>query len=236
MSTDPLIRDLVEMLHLTRDAERDIFGAIPGATRDRPLRPGDWSPKDHQAHLTAWKGRQAERFAAASRGESPVEGSDAETDDVNAQLQRVTADWPWEEVERQADEVSERLVHEIETAGPTVLARFERLIGSTFGNGAYHAAQHFGWLRAAGIGVDAARSRRFVADLEELVGRGSLPDADRGIALYNTACYAALEGDAARALALLPRAFALRPDLQALAMNDDDLASIRSRLEGLAAQ
>jgi len=236
MDADPLVRDLVEMLRMTRDAERDLFGAIPEATRVRPLRPGDWSPKDHQAHLSAWKGRQADRFAAARRGEAPVEGSDAETDAINAELQGVTADWSWEAVERQADEISERLIREIQAAGAEVLAGFDRLVGSTFGNGAYHAIQHFGWLRAAGIAVDPARTRRLVADVEELVGRGALPDADRGIALYNTACYAALEGDPERALALLPRAFALNPELAAVAPQDDDLVSIRSELGRLTSQ
>jgi hypothetical protein len=231
MSTDPLVRDLVAMLHLTRDAERDVFGPIPDDVRSRPVRPGDWSPKDHQAHLTAWKSRQADRYAAARRGEAPVEGSDEETDAVNAQLQRATAGWSWTDVERQADEVSARLISEIEAAGPAVLADRPGLVGSTFGNGAYHAVQHFGWLRSAGIAVDPGRTRRLVADLEELVERGSLPDADRGIALYNTACYAALEGEPARALALLPRAFALNPDLAELAQRDDDLASVRSELD-----
>ena len=57
----PLAEALVEQLGAMRDAERRLFGALDSPVRDRPIRPGDWSPKDHQAHLTAWKGRQAER-------------------------------------------------------------------------------------------------------------------------------------------------------------------------------
>ena len=53
---DPLIAALVDQLQAMRQAERDIFGGLDPQVRDRPLRPNDWSPKDHQAHLTAWKG------------------------------------------------------------------------------------------------------------------------------------------------------------------------------------
>lgn len=52
---DPLVTELVAQLRETRDAERELFAALDPAVRDRPMRRGDWSPKDHQAHLTAWK-------------------------------------------------------------------------------------------------------------------------------------------------------------------------------------
>ena len=62
MSTD-LTGTLVALLRSMRDAERAIFGGLKPEFRDRPMREGDWSPKDHQAHLTAWKARQANRYA-----------------------------------------------------------------------------------------------------------------------------------------------------------------------------
>ena len=50
-----------------RQAERDVFGALDPAVRDRPMRIGDWSPKDVQAHLTAWKRLQTDRMRAAAK-------------------------------------------------------------------------------------------------------------------------------------------------------------------------
>ncbi len=75
MSTD-LTATLVALLRSMRDAERDVFGGLDPDVRDRPMREGDWSPKDHQAHLTAWKARQANRYADARRGEEPAEMSE----------------------------------------------------------------------------------------------------------------------------------------------------------------
>ncbi len=78
--------------------------------RDRPMREGDWSPKDHQAHLTAWKARQANRYAEARRGEEPAEMSDDQIQAINTEQQAARADWDWEAISREADEVSERLI------------------------------------------------------------------------------------------------------------------------------
>jgi hypothetical protein len=236
MSTDSLAADLVEMLEITRTAERDVFGALAPDVRERPLRPGDWSPKDHLAHLAAWKARQADRYAAVQHGEEPGAGSENETDAINAELQRETAGLSWQETEDFAQQSHERLVAAIEATDPARIRAVAGLIGSTFGNGADHATQHFGWLRDARIGVDADASGRFVAVLEQLVARAALPDTDRGIALYNTACYLALDGQLDRARTLLRQAFALDPDLVRLAPDDPDLAALRDELPAMTPQ
>ena len=100
---DPLVAALVEQLWDMRNAERDVFGALEPAVRDRPMRPNDWSPKDHQAHLTAWKGIQSERIRAAAKGEQ-LAADTRETDERNAELQALRAGSSWEEIEREADE------------------------------------------------------------------------------------------------------------------------------------
>jgi len=82
---DPIVASLVEQLRSMRVAERDVFGALDPTARDRPIRPGDWSPKDHQAHLTAWKRIQTERMRAAARGET-VAADTRETDELNARF------------------------------------------------------------------------------------------------------------------------------------------------------
>lgn len=59
--TDTLTTDLAATIDVTRRAERELFGGLDDATIHRAIRAGDWNPKDFQAHLTAWKARQADR-------------------------------------------------------------------------------------------------------------------------------------------------------------------------------
>ncbi|MGH2457181.1 MAG: TPR end-of-group domain-containing protein [Candidatus Limnocylindria bacterium] len=227
--------DLVAMLRDMRQAERDVFGSLDPAVRDAPLRPGDWSAKDHQAHLTAWKARQARRYALFRAGQElpPVEGD--ETDALNAELQAARADWTWDGIVDEADQVGEQLIAEILATDPALIAGSERLLGGTFGNGAFHAMTHFGWLVEAGIGVDPGRVRRYLDEVSGLVRGGSLPEREVGTALYNIACVHAMAGELEAARSLLPEAFGLRPDLVDFARTDSDLTRLHAELDDLAA-
>ena len=231
--SDPLVATLVEQLRVVRQAERDIFGGLEPAVRDRPLRPGDWSPKDHQAHLTAWKGRQAERIRATRMGE-PFPTDDREDDVINAELQATRADWTWEAIAAESDDISERLEAEIRAAGGPTLIASQRLVPGIFGNGTFHAITHLGWLVDAGIGVDEERLAAFIDAEERLLADAEIPDADRGTGLYNLACAHAVAGRLERARALLPAAFRLRPDLAEFAKKDPDLVELRDELAALA--
>jgi hypothetical protein len=230
---DPLITALLEQLQVMRAAERDIFGSLEPEIRDRPIRPNDWSPKDHQAHLTAWKGIQAERIRASTRGEDPPFVG-TETDEINAGLQATRADWSWSDVVAEADEVTKRLEDEIRAAGSARLIESGGLIGGIFGNGASHGMTHFGWLVDADIGVDLARVSAFVDEQERLLNSEAVPDFDRGVGLYNLACAHALAGRLDRARSLLRVAFPLRPDLAEFAKQDPDLVELRNELPTLA--
>lgn len=233
MGDDPLLSALIEQLRATRAAERDVFGSLAPEVRDRPMRPNDWSPKDHQAHLTAWKGIQADRIRANTLGEDPP-FIGTETDEVNAALQLTRADASWPEIEAEADEVSERWEEEIRAAGSARLVESGGLIGGIFGNGPSHAMTHFGWLLEADIGVDRARVAAFVDDQERLLNADAVPDFDRGVGLYNLACAHALAGRLDRARPLLRVAFGLRPDLGEFATQDPDLVELRDELPSLA--
>lgn len=228
----PLVAALVEQLQGTRIAERDVFGSIQPDVRDRPMRPNDWSPKDHQAHLTAWKARQADRINAAGRGEV-LASDDRETDEINAELQATRADWSWEAIDLEADAVSEQLEAAIRDAGSAMLTESEQLVGQIFGNGASHALTHFAWLVDAQVGVDEARVATFFDEHERQLSEAALPDADRGVGLYNLACAHAVAGRLDRARALLRVAFPLRPDLGEFARGDSDLIELRDELPSL---
>jgi hypothetical protein len=235
MSTD-LTGTLVALLRSMREAERDVFGGLDPEVRDRPMRDGDWSPKDHQAHLTAWKARQANRYAALRAGSEPAELSDDDIESINAEQQAARADWDWEAISREADEVSERLIREISATDPATIAGSERLIQGSFGNGPFHAIEHFGWLREAGVGADASRIAAFVDETQRMVEEGQLPDRDMAVATYNVACFQALAGNLDAARPLLRRAFGLDPELADFAREDTDLTALREELAELAGQ
>jgi hypothetical protein len=230
---DPLVASLVEQLRSMRVAERDVFGALDPAIRDRPMRPGDWSPKDHQAHLTAWKRIQTNRMRAAANGET-FTPDPRETDELNAALQAERADWDWAAIVEEADATSEGLEAEIRSAGPEVLKETEGLIGRIYGNSAAHALTHFAWLVQAGVGVDEKRVADFLNEHERHLRTAPLPDSDRGVALYNLACAHAVAGRVDRARPLLRDAFAVRPDLAEYAKEEPDLVELREELATLA--
>lgn len=229
---DPLVAALVEQLRAMRDAERAIFGALEPAVRDRPMRPNDWSPKDHQAHLTAWKEIQSDRIRAAARGET-LAADARETDERNAELQARRAAWSWDEIVREADEISERLEADIQSAGAPLLLATEGLVGRIYGNSASHALTHFAWLADAGIGVDEALTAAYVDEHERHLLAAPLPDSDRGVGVYNLACAHAVAGRLDRARPLLRTAFQLRPDLAEFAREDPDLVELRDELPSL---
>jgi hypothetical protein len=228
---------MAEILRATRQAERDLFGSLDAAVRDAPLRDGDWSPKDHQAHLTAWKARQADRLAAVRAGEElPPSIPDSETDAVNAELHATRAEWTWDAIEREADAVTSRLADELLATDSDHLLANPQLVDGTFGNGAFHAQQHFSWLLAADIGLDADRVLRFGDEIERLVRDSGLPVRDRATAIYNTACFMAVIGHPDQARPRLREAFAMRPELLEWARQDGDLVELRDELATLAAQ
>lgn len=233
MGDEPLVAALVEQLEAMRAAERDVFGALNPEIRDRPMRPGDWSAKDHQAHLTAWKKIQSERIQAAARGEQ-LAADARETDERNAELQALRADWPWDKIVREADETSDQLVADIRAAGTELLTSREGMVGQIYGNSASHATTHFIWLSDAGIGVDTGHVAAFLDDHERQLKDAPLADYDRAVGLYNVACAHALAGRLDRARALLPGAFRLRPDLAEFAREDPDLVALRDELGSLS--
>jgi hypothetical protein len=237
MSDETLAAELAGVLTATRQAERDLFGALAPEVRDRPVPGRDWSPKDHQAHLTAWKARQADRFEAVLRGERLEAISEGEeTDAINAQLHATRASWTWAAVQQEADDVSLRLNDRVLATDPATLRRSERLVAGTFGNGSNHAGQHFVWLLEADIGFDRERVLEFTDEVERLLRTASLPEPHRSDGLYNLACFHALLARPDAARPLLRDALRDRPDLVEWSREDPDLASLRDELPGPGAQ
>lgn len=123
MTAETLPEALAATIDTARNAERDLFGGLDESILVRPIPEGDWSPKDFQGHLTAWKSRQADRFAAEREGrELPPMMGDQEEDAINAALRLTRIDWAWGAIVNEADAVTERLVDEIRQAVPMCCA------------------------------------------------------------------------------------------------------------------
>jgi hypothetical protein len=227
--------DLAATIEASRRVERDLFGSMDPVVRARPIREGDWTPQDHQAHLTAWKNRQADRFEAAREGrELPRRISEDETDAINAELQAQRAGWPWDELVREADESAFRLMDGIRATSATVIESDERLLGGTFGNGLLHTLTHMRWLREAGTGIDQVRLRAFADEAEKLARADGFSLGIRSESLYDLACFHVLDGRPGVAKPLLVEAFRGRPDLVDYAPTDPDLTTLADELPELA--
>ena len=234
MDAERLRDDLVTMLTTTRAAERELFARFDPAVRDTPAAPGQWSPKDVQAHLSGWKARQVKRYQAARNGRGPDTPDAREIDEVNAEMHEARSGWPWEDVLAEADQVSDELVAQVQAADAAVFVGPDSLLGSTFGNGASHALEHLPQL-AHQVGDESAVDA-LAAELARLASSGSIPERDAATLVYNLACFEALAGRLDVARGLLPGAFRLRPDLLEWSLEDSDLAALHDELAALAAQ
>jgi hypothetical protein len=221
-------------IETARDAERDLFGALDRTALERPIREGDWNPKDFQAHLTAWKARHAERLARIREGLEPLPGSGQEEDAINAELRATRVDWPWKALVAEADEAADRLADELRQADPAVLRGPDRLVDLTFGNGLIHTLSHIRWLQEAGVALDPARVARYEADALRLVTAPVLPERSQATETYNLACHHALRGSLDLARQLLRDAFRKDRELLAFSRTDSDLLALRDELDELA--
>jgi hypothetical protein len=235
MTDDKLTEALARTIEAARDAERDLFGGLDDATRLREIRAGDWNPKDFQAHLTAWKSRQADRYAAIREG-TELAPMDQEEDVINAELRATRIDWEWSAIVAEADQVAERLAGEIRQADPEEIRSSERLLSGTFGNGVLHTLTHVRWLVEAGVPLDRGRVATFEDEAFRVISDGAIPDKGRAVGLYDLACYRALGGATDLARTLLRDAFRLDPELVEFSRTDDDLVSLRDEIDGLARQ
>lgn len=235
MTDASLTGALARTIETARSAERDLFGGLGGSVLERPIRPGDWNPKDFQAHLTAWKARQADRFAAMREGrELPPPMDDTEEDAINAELRSTRVDWDWAAIVEEADAVAERLSLELRKSDPEVIRASDRLMSGTFGNGVLHTLTHLRWLLEAGVPLDRARVAAFEDEALRVVSVAAIPEKGRAVGLYDIACYHALSGSPDIARNLLRDAFRMDPELVEYSRTDEELQSIRGDLDSLA--
>jgi len=234
--SSPLRVDLVEMLHATREAERDLYATLDADARDEPATIGEWSAKDVRGHLSAWRAIEARRLLVAAGVEDVDTTGDPDSadpeEDANARLQAERADWSWDAVTAEADASVAALVDAVQQSSDEALCECNDAIAGVGANGVNHALAHLSDI--ANLAGDTERFDAFAAEMERFVSRSHLPPRDSGVLLYNLACHRALAGQLDDARRLLRNAFVRRGDLVDFAAGDPDLKALNGELDQLA--
>lgn len=227
--------DLVELLHATRDAERDLYAMLSEEVRDAAGSIGEWSAKDVLAHIAAWRAIEARRLEATARGTAFPEDDPAPNepiDDANAQLHVLSAGWSWTDVDRQADASIQALVDAIGLSSHDVLCECDGTVAGIGANGANHAMAHLSDVALLAGGQE--RFDAFAHQIEAILARRHLRPRDSGVMLYNIACHHALSGELDDARRLLRLAIAQHGVLRESALEDSDLAALREDIPSLS--
>ncbi len=232
VSVPDLRAGLIDTLRAARAVERAILDALDPAERDTPAADGGWSPKDIQAHLSAWRRHQADRMATQRTGVADEDIPPTETDAANAVIHAERAHWSWEQVLADTTAATELLITEVEVADDATLSE-DRTIGSILGNGPEHDLTHLPPI-AARVGLDD-QLVDLATSVEATVARGGWPPRSAAFARYNLACYHALGGRLEEARGLLRLALPANEELRGFAPTDGDLAALRGELGELSA-
>jgi hypothetical protein len=221
---------LIDGIQAARAAERDVLAALDPGVRDAPAPDGGWGPKDTQAHLSAWRGRMAERLRALRDGTD--EPAEVETDEMNAILHAERAGWSWVQIAADADATTDDLVAEIGAAADETIA-LPRISGLVMGNGPEHTLTHLAPI-AGRAGLES-RTLELADAITGIVDRGGWPSRAAAFARYNLACFHALSGNLDVARSLLRQALPEQEELRDYAPADDDLIALREEMPTLAA-
>jgi tetratricopeptide (TPR) repeat protein len=230
MTPDQLKPTLLDLIGRTQADQRALLAELSDAERDQQSAPDRWSVRDMLVHIAFWKRRQSERLSAAARGAAPDDEEHFEQ--TNARVFEEWRDRPWSAVIEESERAYEELIERIQAADYDFLVdpnRFEwqhgrSLVSSIVGNGVWHPQAHIAQFYVDR--GDLPRATRLQEQLTELVGQFGDELTSRGEALYNLACFYSTSGQVEQALALLPEALRLRPDLLEWSKEDTDLVPL----------
>ncbi|HLZ22696.1 MAG TPA: ClbS/DfsB family four-helix bundle protein [Ktedonobacterales bacterium] len=231
MANDQVRARLVELLNDLRAEQQTFLAALNEAERDATGTADSWAVKDVFAHITTWKARSAERLRYAARGETPPDTRDFET--FNARDFEEHREQSWAAVQTDEARVHDELLAAVRQLSDDTLAdpsRFawmngEPLCVTVLSNGVWHPQDHLVKLWLARGAME--RAQRIQDRVAAALTQSGLPDAVRGMAIYNLACVYATTGQPQQALAALPEGLRLHPRLVVDARTDPDFTSLR---------
>ncbi len=222
------LRDsLARSLHAAAELEAELVALCDDSP---PRTPGSWTPKDHLAHLAAWREHAADVLDEMRAGRTPASGNGVGA--RNARIYAENRDVPAAEVRARAGASYGRLLAAIAACSDDVLlaprGSFGRVWELVPGNGIYHVGEHLlFWHMERGDPTAAEHAARRAYEID--VALFDDP-AHRGSTTYNLGCLYVRVGRTDEAVALLEQSFEYVPDLRRWAQEDADLESIRDRL------
>ncbi len=231
MHTMTVKERLIELLRESRQNYTQFIAQLTDAERAAIGTPEQWSAKDNMAHIISWIERQNIRMAAARDVEEPPNFDDFQF--LNERTFEERKDWSWAEVATRFDHALDMLIANVKEFSENDLTdpqRYPWLQGrplwrSIFGNGYAHPLEHFSnYYVERGDMARAEQVQQATAAVWEAFGS----DVDRGNGLYNLACFYAKTGQSQKALALLPDALRLSPDLVEWSKQDTDLVPLHA--------
>jgi len=221
---------LLEKLQTAYDCEQAYLASLTASERSRVGQPNAWSPKDTLAHIAEWKAIMARRLNLYRQNQDGPVFSDL--DAKNAEIFQELSTRTEDEVAALLADAHAAVVAETQALSTDQLLapgrfawqRTEPLLIRIPFNAVVHSLFHLAQLYAE-------RGDRPTGDqlIETMTtGMFAFDDAPQGRArwIYTRACYFAIAGDRAAALADLRQAFEARPALIAWSKEDTDLQSL----------
>lgn len=238
MSDNQIKPIILGLLHHAYRDEVEMINSLTEDERTQPGSPDQWSAKDIISHIGTWRQRQADKLAAAVRGEEPPRWNDDDSvNQINADDFEEHKDDSWQEVRQEAEQAYGNLVGQIHSMDGADLMATDRypwqqgkpLWKVTLANGLWHPYEHLTkFYQRRG---DTRRAVEINEGLVDALRKANVPDSLQGDTLYNMACMYALSEQGDKALELLTEAMRRNPDLKGWAKQDPDLKSLSSRPE-----
>ncbi len=225
---------ILMLLRFERDQELLMVARLSDAERTAPSDPDHWTAKDDLANIVLWKELQSQALATILRGDAPSVWTSEKVKAVNDDGFLRFKDHTFQEVQAKAAQVHDAFIAQVERLSDEELndplhfawQEGEPLRGETLGNGLWHPCT---LLSAFYLASDRqAAALQLQEDLLATVRATDMPAENFGIVVYNAACFFARNGQAERALQLLPEALRLRPTLVELSKHDEDFDALRT--------
>jgi hypothetical protein len=222
---------LVALMKASAEEQRAFLTSLTDAQRAQSGMPDQWSAKDTVAHIAHSRTSFVEEYSMMLRGETPPDLPDADAQNKVIFLDHRNQTWP--EVVTYADAAYSALSALLERYSEADLTTPDRLppprnnpLWRPFlGAGYTHPVLHFAdyYLEHGDLERATTLQKRMAEGTASVGGERA-----RGLADYNLACFYAKTGQPAPALALLPGALRLAPDIMEWSKEDPDLVSLHT--------
>ncbi len=229
--------ELLDLIQSAREAHHSFVDSLSENERNASgtFDYKDWTAKDVVAHCTFWMRQSHDRMEKVRHGEMPEAGVEGVDEQMNAQNYEQWRDRSWADVLAETEQVFDLLTEDIapfsdeDLKKPGYFPQSDRTIfGLYVGNVVTHPQIHctdYYLLRD-----DVAQAE--IAQEKAAQGFKRLSDSySQGVGEYNLACFYARTNRPERALALLPGALQLAPDLIEWSKKDPDLESLHGKPE-----